>query len=279
MRLATDGELIDLGGRTYEGDIRIVGPARGITVQNGRVRGEIRCRASGYSDVLERWNRTPDWTKAAQEAAPHDITLRDLTVEGQGDATAGVYAGPGTTDLTIRRVNFTGRTSGPSVYLSMETARNRVLGCTFSGRPGARREVLAVDGSADNIIRNNTFNRCRYGGIYIYRNSGENGVIRHQEPRRNLITGNRFDLAGMQILRFTIDMKIPWGVFIGSRQGTRIRHNDLDAGYPWGSSASDLCYARENIVTDNQFRGDWLQRWVRDNDEDNVVAGNEFWNR
>jgi parallel beta-helix repeat protein len=281
VRITTGGQSIDLRGETYKGNILIQGPVSDVTISNGVVEGEIRCRASSYRDIVDRWNRTADWTQAVQDYAPTNVTLRDLTVRGSGD-THQVYMGPGTTYATIRRVNFIGKSKGPSIYLSMETAHNRVLGCNFNAKTGSRREVLSIDGSADNMILNNRFQRCLWGGIYVYRNSGENGVIRHQEPRRNLISRNRFNLSGMMPIRVGVDevateLEVPWGIILGSRQGRRERHNDLDAGYPWGSSASDLDYARDNTVTNNSFKGDWLFRWVLDTDEGNTVSGNSSW--
>ena len=274
MIITKDDQVVDLQGKTYRGNILVSGPVSGVLICNGRVKGEIRCRSSGYAKAVERWNRTADWTQAIQEQAPRNITIRDLVIEGSGESHQ-LYAGPGSTHITARRVTFTGHSKGPSVYLSMETAHNRVIGCTFEATTGARREVMSIDGSADNIVRNNNFNLCTWGGLYIYRNSGENGVIRHQEPRRNLIETNKFNLRGMWLVRLGIDLEIPWGVHIGSRQGRRVRHNDLDAGYPWGSSADDRDFARNNKVINNTFGGDVLNRWVLDSDKGNTVTGNQ----
>jgi parallel beta-helix repeat protein len=276
MIIKKSNQIIDLRGETYKGSILIRGAVSNVTIENGTVEGEIRCRAESYRDVVERWNKTGEWTRAIREASPSYVTLRDLKVLG-GEDVHQVYLGPGTTYVDIRKVRFVGRSAGPSLYMSMESGHHRVTNCVFNSRTGSKREVIAIDGSADNVIRNNLFRNCKWGGIYIYRNSGEHGTIRHQEPRRNLITRNRFDLRDMALVRLGLDLDIPWGVKIGSRQGSRIRHNDLDAGHPWGSSASDLDFARENVVIRNQFKGDRWRRWVLDNDIDNEVANNEAW--
>lgn len=278
MKITSSNQTIDLGGETYKGDILVQGPVSGVVIRNGRVNGEIRCRASDYKALVEKWNKTGDWTKAVREAAPRGVTISNLVVNGMG-ASHQVYAGPGCSNIKVRKVRFTGQSLGPSVYLSMESEKNLVSGCSFEAVTGERREVMSIDGSARNLIENNRFLRCRWGGIYIYRNSGEHGQIRHQEPRFNVIQGNRFDLTGMWVARVGYGSKgveVPHGVIIGSRQGSKY-HSPDDAGYPWGSSADDRDFARENVVTGNLFRGDWLNRWVLDADKQNTVSGNKAW--
>lgn len=278
MKIKDDGFVLDLQGGVLEDNILI--EASDVIVRNGTVRGEIRARAPMYGRVLEEWNKTPYWTEKIREAAPSRPRLFDLTIDGPGD-THQVYFGPGVTGGRVRNCKFVGRSKGPSVYLSMESGEHKFVSCKFNARLGAKREVIAIDGSKYNLIAECVFKRCWHGGIYIYRNSGENGTIRHQTPEWNVIRNNKFDLNKMALVRLGLSTllppEVPHGVIIGSRQGSRLNHNSLDDGYPWGSSASNLDHAKYNTVIDNQFRGDWLKRWVLDTDKNNTVKGNSTW--
>ncbi|KAK0341488.1 hypothetical protein LTR94_026157, partial [Friedmanniomyces endolithicus] len=103
---------------------------------------------------------------------------------------------------------------------------------------------IAVDGSGANVIRANRFALGGRGGVFLYRNCGEDGVIRHQTPSYNQITDNVF--SGASWLR-------PRTVVVGSRDGGRSYCAD-DAGYPFGSSRDDGDNAVGNRVQGNQIR-------------------------
>ncbi|MGV3578830.1 MAG: right-handed parallel beta-helix repeat-containing protein, partial [Brevundimonas sp.] len=97
-------------------------------------------------------------------------------------------------------------------------------------------------------IEANRFQLGGRGGVFLYRNCGEDGVIRHQTPSNNTITGNRFDGAALIA---------PRPVVVGSREGRR-RYCGDDAGYPYGSSVDDGDHATGNVVTGNTIRRRWL---------------------
>ena len=99
--------------------------------------------------------------------------------------------------------------------------------------------MLAVDGSSYNLIINNWFSGLNNGGIYLYRNCGEGGTVRHATPSYNQIINNVFYYD--EYIGFNPS------VFIGSRNGNRSYCGD-DGGYPFGSNSSDLDYARYNVV-------------------------------
>ena len=276
MLIRDSGTVVDLRGKALKDNILIEGPVKDVVIKNGTVKGEIRFRARDYRQVVEEHNKTKHWTREVRKVAPQGAVLRDLTIEPKGKTHA-LYCGPGATGVKVVDCDFSGESRGPLVYLSMEGAYHTVLRCEFRGRTGARREVIAIDGCAESVIKDCRFLRCTQGGVYIYRNSGENGTIRHQEPRFNLIKDNRFDLSGMWLRSSLLDSEVPYGVIIGSRQGDRTRHNDLDAGYPWGSSKNNRDFARQNTVIGNRFKGDWFKRWVHDNDRNNTVVNNKAW--
>jgi parallel beta-helix repeat protein len=83
----------------------------------------------------------------------------------------------------------------------------------------ASREIIAVDGSANNQLLTNTIKKPPNGGIYLYRNCGEGGTVRHQSPQNNFIAGNTIDNTG------------GYGIWLGSRNGGRLYCRD-DAGSP-----------------------------------------------
>ena len=101
-----------------------------------------------------------------------------------------------------------------------------------------------MDGSGANRIVGNRLALHGKGGVFLYRNCGEDGVIRHQTPSYNQITDNLLTGAGW--LR-------PRAVVIGSREGGR-RYCGDDRGWPFGSSADDGDGATGNLTARNVVR-------------------------
>jgi nitrous oxidase accessory protein NosD len=192
--------------------------------------------AGGDVEALRASSRTPDHTRTAQATAPSGVRLSVLTIAATGSIP--LYIGPGVTNVSLERSRFTGRSASTAIYLDAESAGATIRGNTFDIRTG--REQVAVDGSARNRIENNDFTQARRGGVFLYRNCGEDAVIRHQTPSDNIITDNRFGGAGL----------LSRAVVVGSREGRR-RYCDADAGWPFGSSADDGDNARNNTVARN----------------------------
>jgi parallel beta-helix repeat protein len=183
--------------------------------------------------------------------------LEDLKIEA--DHRIPLYLGPGVTEVTVRNCTFTGWSASTTVYLDAESGGNRIEGCTFDVRSG--REVMAVDGSATNTIVGNRFLQARYGGIYLYRNCGEGGTVRHQAPQGNVIENNFFNVKDLR--------SGSYGIWLGSRQGRRSYCED-DAGYPFGSSIDNRDFADHNTVRENVFQPA-SDEAVRDEGADNRV--------
>ena len=231
-----------------------------ITVRNGKLRGSIRIfglGVNGEAPKVRESSHREGHTERAQAAAPRGILLEDLEIEA--DHRIPLYLGPGVTGVTVRNCTFTGWSASTTVYLDAESGGNRMENCTFDVRSG--REVMAIDGSATNTIVGNRFLRAGYGGIYLYRNCGEGGTVRHQTPQGNVIENNFFDLKDLR--------SGSYGIWLGSRQGRRSYCED-DAGYPFGSSVDNRDFADHNTVQRNFFQpsGD---RTVRDNGAGNRV--------
>jgi len=217
-----------------------------VTISGCVVYGNIRVRglgAGGDLEPLRASSRTPTHTATTQAAAPTRVRLTDLTLNATGSIP--LYVGPGVTDLVFENSRVTGRSVSTAVYLDAESAGAVIRGVAFDIRTG--REQIAVDGSARNRIEQNSFALGGRGGIFLYRNCGEDGVIRHQTPSANVITGNRF--TGARWLW-------PNTVVVGSREGRR-RYCGADAGWPFGSSRDNRDRAERNIVTDNRVRFGW----------------------
>lgn len=216
----------------------------GVVVSDCVVVGNIRIwgmGAGGSMRDLLASSRTADHTTAAQSAAPLATTLDRIRFEGVG--TIPLYVGPGVTRTTVIRSRFRGRSTSVALYLDAESAGAVIRDNDFDIRTG--REQIAVDGSGANRIENNRFVLNGRGGIFLYRNCGEDGVIRHQTPSYNQITDNLFYRAGW--LR-------PRLVVVGSREGRRLYCGD-DAGWPFGSSLDDGDGATGNRVSGNRAVG------------------------
>lgn len=211
-----------------------------VTIRNCTVAGPIRVYGmglNGQAEPLKLSSRSLGHTERAQAAAPTRITIEGSRLVASGGTP--LYLGPGVTEATLRDSVVTGRAVAIGVYLDAESARNTLRGNTFAVETG--REVVAVDGSAFNTVVDNTFRSRWQGGIYLYRNCGEGGTIRHQTPSHNVIRGNRF--------HFAWPVHFP-AVKIGAREGWNLYCAE-DAGYPFGSSADDGDRATDNVDENN----------------------------
>ncbi|WP_296176811.1 right-handed parallel beta-helix repeat-containing protein [uncultured Brevundimonas sp.] len=214
-----------------------------IRIQNCVIHGAVRVwgmGADGGYDDLRASSRTAAHTATTQGAAPSHIALDRVTIVGTGSIP--LYVGPGVTRLSLTHSTLAGRSDATALYLDAESADNRIENNTIA--VATRREAVAVDGSARNRITGNRFDLGGRGGVFLYRNCGERGVIRHQTPSDNQITDNVF--SGAAQLR-------PQLVVVGSREGRRA-YCSADRGYPWGSSADDGDRATGNIVARNLSR-------------------------
>ena len=214
-----------------------------IRIENCTIHGAVRVwgmGADGGYDDLRASSRTVDHTATTQGAAPSHIELHRVTIVGTGSIP--LYVGPGVTRLSLTNSTLTGRSDATALYLDAESADNRIENNVLAVK--TKREAFAVDGSARNRITDNRFDLKGHPGVFLYRNCGERGVIRHQTPSDNQITDNVFSGAGR--LR-------PQLVVVGAREGRRA-YCSADRGYPFGSSADDGDRATNNVVARNTRR-------------------------
>lgn len=255
-----DGKLTELVIRSRETAAGCERPEN-VVVRNCRIRGSIRIMGmgrNGEGDVVRASSTSPGHTERAQAAAPTNILISDVEIEA--DYRIPLYVAPGVTHVTLERSRITGWGCSTAVYLDCETGGNVIRGNTFTMRQS--REVIAIDGSAGNRIEGNRFENLAFGGIYLYRNCGEAGTVRHQTPHGNVIEGNVFDTRALS--------SSDCAIWLGSRNG-RSSYCDQDAGYPFGSSSDDRDFADDNEVRNNRFEPSTPQA-IRDDGARNVIV-------
>lgn len=224
---------------------------RDVRITRCTIHGNLRIWGLGRDDIasLRASSRTPGHTAAAQTAAPTGLTLENITFAATGSIP--LYIGPGVTNVQMTGGSFRGQSVSAAIYLDAESAGAVIRDVVFDIRTG--REQIAVDGSARNRIEENRFQLNGRAGVLLYRNCGEDGVIRHQTPSDNVITGNRFE--GVAWL-------MPRPIVVGSREGRR-RYCADDAGYPFGSSLDDRDHATGNVVNRNTMGFRWLPSTIQ----------------
>jgi hypothetical protein len=195
---------------------------------------------NGEGELLRDSSRKAGHIERAQAAAPRRIMLRNLLITGTKRVP--LYIAPGVTEVTLRDSEIKGVSSSAAIYLDTESMNNVILSNRIA--VDTRRELIAVDGAAHNLIRDNDFYELGNGGIYLYRNCGEGGTVRHGTPSYNSILDNRF-----HYVRTEADKP---AIHIGSRDGNR-RYCHLDDGYDFGSSKDNRDFARYNRIAGNQF--------------------------
>lgn len=233
----------------------------GITIHNCRIRGGIRIIGmgrNGQGSLVRVSSRQRGHTERAQAAAPRQILISNVEIEADGRIP--LYLAPGVTGVTVVNSKFTGWSYSTAIYLDAESASNIIRSNLFTLR--TLREVIAVDGSAGNRIEGNRFEHIFAGGIYLYRNCGEGGTIRHQTPHDNAIIANCFNTQSLGFWSHAI--------WLGSRNGHRLYSED-DAGYDFGSSVDNRDFADDNTVVSNVFLPP-SSHAIRDNGHHNRIA-------
>lgn len=240
---------------------------RHVQVKNCTIVGGTRIVGmgiNGQAEAARQSSLTAGHIERAQAAAPVDVQFDNVIFQGRG--TIPLYIAPGVTHTAVRHSKITGHSVSTAVYLDAESAYTELSDTAIDTQ--TRRELLAVDGSAHNLIVRNRFVSPVKGGIYLYRNCGEGGTVRHQAPQFNRIEDNTFDY------------RAAWGwrpaVWIGSRAGWVgwRSYCAADSGYSLGSSVEDGDFADHNVVQNNI----WLNRSIwwstLDWGAENVWSGN-----
>jgi hypothetical protein len=238
-----------------------------VKVKNCVIKGNVRVYGlgqNGQSPAVKESSLSLGHTQRAQDAAPRDVVFDNVTII-EDAPTVALYLAPGVTHFSLLNSDVSGSgVAGPGVYFDAESADNRIENCALRVTTNSR-EQLAIDGSARNTILNNRFTVLDRGGIYLYRNCGEGGTVRHQTPSNNLIKGNTFTFGLFAILP---------AVWVASRNGLASYCGE-DVGYPFGSSVSNLDLAINNTIADNIFKGGDPGALIRVDAQPNTVSGNK----
>jgi parallel beta-helix repeat protein len=258
--------VIDCKGKRFNNgkltEIRVNSSIENITIQNCKLYDSIRLFGlgmNGESKGVNESSKTKGHTERAQQAAPSNVLISNMEITGEQRIP--IYMSPGTNKVTVENSKITGTSNSVAIYMDAESGYNVIRNNVFDVTPVFNmREVIAVDGSANNTIVDNQFRQAIRGGIYLYRNCGEGGTVRHQSPQNNLIVRNTFNLNELS--------QGHWGIWLGSRNGNR-NYCEHDAGYPFGSSVDNGDFANNNTVRNNQFSGS--DRTVRDDGKNNII--------
>lgn len=245
-----------------------------ILIKNCTIEGSTRVMgvaSNGEGTNLTISSRSLGHTGRVQSYAPRGIIFDRNKFLGHG-ATP-IYFSPGVNHSSVLNSHIGGFSTSVAVYFDAESAKNTLDNNVIDTKTiekkagGAARELVAIDGSAYNRIANNYFSSLNHGGIYLYRNCGEGGNIRHQTSSFNEIVNNTFYYNKYK-------GTLP-SIWVASRNGNR-SYCDLDKGYPFGSSVSDLDLAINNKIYLNQFFKLNPNVMIRLNASPNQVERNEI---
>lgn len=162
-----------------------------ITIKKCELLGQLRIL--GHSRNGEDINnvnlsKNINHTEYSQRIAPHHITLESNVFNAKN--TIAIYLAPGVNNVTVKNSTIRGTSVSTAIYLDAESGYNTISNNAIY--TVTERELIAIDGSANNTITGNKFSSLEHGGIYLYRNCGQNGAVRHQTPSFNIISGNQF---------------------------------------------------------------------------------------
>lgn len=207
-------------------------------------------------------NRSENYKKNASNIKIDSVTINQVS-------RVGIYLEAYTTDTEITN-SIISDSGGVGVYLDQASKNNIISNNIITNNgvsvSGYKREGVAVDSSAGNIIQDNTFNGNGLGGVFLYKNCGEKissgkSVLRWQHSDNNIIRRNLFVNESV-------------GIWIASRQSYNLRKWDcgdkpMDAK---GEYYED--YADNNVVENNKFCD--VKMPIRIEGDNNIISKNLF---
>lgn len=235
-----------------------------ITIKNCKIYGGVHIYGSapnGEGPLLRTSSRSEGHSQRTKSKAPYDIHFSNIEITTKGRIP--LYLAPGVTKVTLENSKILGRSESVAMYLDAESAENVIKNNLISVET-SKREQIAVDGSARNVIVGNRFTRLNHGGIYLYRNCGEGGNIRHQAPNNNLIANNFFFYEKYHGSNPAVHLASRTGFLstLGTILNVGFCHED--DGFDIGSSADDRDFAENNRVVFNQFREHSPSDFIKD---------------
>lgn len=252
--ITSSNTTLDCRGAVLEGDnerpfgilINSNGkPLSDVTVRNCKVRHFTRSGIRITSDIAAN-KLSPNHEKNYRRT-PTRITLENVEVTGSGRV--GIYFDDYVTHSTLSH-SIVRDSYMSGIYLEHSSRNNKVVDNQIIDNGHERfgkgkREGLAVDSSAYNLIEGNRFESNGAGGVFLYKNCGEHfstgkSVIRWQHSDYNVIRNNTF-------------VNEPVGIWLASRQNRDLSGFDCGDKPREGSLKFYPDYADNNVVGQNQF--------------------------
>ena len=262
--------VLDCSGATLDGGdllktaILINGRGKkinNVTIRNCRLVNFVG-RVINVTSGIPKWSLSKDIEKN-YSVSPEKIVIDNVSVTG---GRGGVYFDSYVTDSVLRNSVVRGADK-VGIYLEqgskgISILDNKIIKNGVSGR----REGVAIDSSANNLIKGNIFDGNGAGGVFLYKNCGENfksgkSVLRWQPSDHNRIVDNVFRSQ-------------PVGVWVASRQSRDL--SKWGCGDPAldGRSRFYEDFANNNHVESNQFCD--VRIPIRVEGDNNYVARNKF---
>ena len=239
-----------------------------IMIKNCSIFGVIRVWGM-WEDYHRQSSIESKHVERARNSAPKNIVFDNLKITAVTTTTP-FYLAVGVTHSKLMNSEISGKANMCAIYLDAESGWNTIKDNyihvktedSFLPQKVAR-PLINIDGSSYNKIINNRFSELSNGGIYLYRNCGERGAVRHSTPSNNQIINNIFYYKNFHGLDPAI--------FLGSRnwgEGIingifRDGYCDDDDGYGFGSSLSNNDHATHNVVMQNQLYDRFIWKNVR----------------
>lgn len=273
LRILKSNTRLECNGAVLKGEsgdkygifIKGVG-LKNIEVSNCRLRGYDKAAVmvtSGLSGVDLARDRDESY-----RIAPRSITLKGLDILGSRGN--GVHFNAYVNNSVLEN-SVIAKSRGVGVYLGQSSQSISIIGNKFVenggvDKPKGYREALAIDSSAKNIIKGNTFSKNAAGAVFLYKNCGEKSdrpgaVLRWQSSNDNVIQDNIFK-----------DEKV--GVWVASRQSrdlSKWKCGDTPVSAD-GKYFRD--YANNNNIAGNVFCRN--KEPIRIEGDNNLIAGNRF---
>jgi hypothetical protein len=249
-------------------DPRRWSPPVGITLRNCKIKGSVI--VYGMTSGVETTD--PDYVTLTRNNAPRNIVFDYVTITGQGLSCAPsstdcvplyLHAGVNNFQMLNSTINGNVGPKAVAVYLDDTSYRNTFRNNLFDAATSGR-EAMAIDGSSYNTIVNNHFRgTLNHGGIYLYRNCGEEGSMRRGTPSHNTIINNFFYYD-----KYEGDNP---AIFVASRNGKGTSTYTCPPNF--------FDNAQFNVVMQNQIRkrsvSDMIKVGRPDHNTPNYIAHNE----
>lgn len=273
LQITHSNTHLDCQGATLDGDNRLAfgilinsqgQPLENVSVKHCRFLNFTHSGIRITSDIPA--NKLSANHQDNYHRTPTKVLLEHVDVQGSGRV--GIYFDDYVTDSTLKDSTVSNSFMS-GIYLEHSSRNNRILNnhIVNNGHEGfgkGKREGLAVDSSANNLIEGNRFESNGAGGVFLYKNCGEHfssgkSVIRWQHSDHNQIRNNTF-------------INEPVGIWLASRQ-TR----DL-SGFDCGDKPKDYSgkyfadFADNNVVDGNRSEG--TKVGVRDEGRGNRIELN-----